>query len=284
MAIKYTILHCKTLQNLTKLGFLVWKYTIWQPWRERVFIASAPWGKEWAAGGETNFHFDDSWWSPSGLRLIALYVNAFKDVGKQGLYIHNTYLYTYVHIYIFTYIWAALFQQRMFSEKEVWINRHCRRTVISFAQKMPICSQTHLVTLADNNHKGKGGGYFIHCKVRTYMYSRTFIAMLSTVRSIHVTYRSHTYMSHVLMSQRHTCTYVTRACIHVTCKHVIYVCDLQAYMYVTRAYICTCDMYRCMSHVYMYVTHMHKCTLQGAVTCMEHGYAMLSQHLSHLQT
>jgi hypothetical protein len=25
------ILHCKTLQNLPKLGFLVRKYTIWQP-------------------------------------------------------------------------------------------------------------------------------------------------------------------------------------------------------------------------------------------------------------
>jgi hypothetical protein len=30
--IKYTnIFHCKTLKNLPKLGFLVWKYTIWQP-------------------------------------------------------------------------------------------------------------------------------------------------------------------------------------------------------------------------------------------------------------
>jgi hypothetical protein len=29
---KYTkIFHCKTLQNLPKLGFLVWKQTIWQP-------------------------------------------------------------------------------------------------------------------------------------------------------------------------------------------------------------------------------------------------------------
>jgi hypothetical protein len=32
MAIKCTnILHCKTLPNLHKLRFLVWKYTIWQP-------------------------------------------------------------------------------------------------------------------------------------------------------------------------------------------------------------------------------------------------------------
>jgi hypothetical protein len=31
-AIKYTnIFHCKTLQNLPKSGFLVRKYTIWQP-------------------------------------------------------------------------------------------------------------------------------------------------------------------------------------------------------------------------------------------------------------
>jgi hypothetical protein len=30
--IKYTnICHCKTLQNLPKFGFLVWKQTIWQP-------------------------------------------------------------------------------------------------------------------------------------------------------------------------------------------------------------------------------------------------------------
>jgi hypothetical protein len=32
MDIKYTnIFLCKTLQNLPKFGFLVWKYTIWQP-------------------------------------------------------------------------------------------------------------------------------------------------------------------------------------------------------------------------------------------------------------
>jgi hypothetical protein len=34
MALKYrNICHCKSLHNLPKLGFLVWKYTIWQPWR-----------------------------------------------------------------------------------------------------------------------------------------------------------------------------------------------------------------------------------------------------------
>jgi hypothetical protein len=33
MAIKCVyIFQCKTHQNLPKLGFLVWKYTIWQPW------------------------------------------------------------------------------------------------------------------------------------------------------------------------------------------------------------------------------------------------------------
>jgi hypothetical protein len=32
MAIKYVnIFHWKALQNLPKLGFWVWKYTIWQP-------------------------------------------------------------------------------------------------------------------------------------------------------------------------------------------------------------------------------------------------------------
>jgi hypothetical protein len=33
-AVNYSnIFHCKTLQNLPNLGFLVWKETIWQPWR-----------------------------------------------------------------------------------------------------------------------------------------------------------------------------------------------------------------------------------------------------------
>jgi hypothetical protein len=33
MAIKYiNNVHYKTLENLPKLGFLVWKYAIWQPW------------------------------------------------------------------------------------------------------------------------------------------------------------------------------------------------------------------------------------------------------------
>jgi hypothetical protein len=32
LSIKYTnMLHYKTLQNLSKSGFLVWKYSIWQP-------------------------------------------------------------------------------------------------------------------------------------------------------------------------------------------------------------------------------------------------------------
>jgi hypothetical protein len=32
VSIKYTnIFHCKTLQNLPKFGFLVWKQAIWQP-------------------------------------------------------------------------------------------------------------------------------------------------------------------------------------------------------------------------------------------------------------
>jgi hypothetical protein len=32
VSIKYTnIFHCKTLQNLSKFGFWVWKQTIWQP-------------------------------------------------------------------------------------------------------------------------------------------------------------------------------------------------------------------------------------------------------------
>jgi hypothetical protein len=33
MVVKYTsIFHYKALKNLSKLGFLVWKLTIWQPW------------------------------------------------------------------------------------------------------------------------------------------------------------------------------------------------------------------------------------------------------------
>jgi hypothetical protein len=35
MAIEYTnIFHWKSPQNLPKLGYLVWKYAIWQPWLE----------------------------------------------------------------------------------------------------------------------------------------------------------------------------------------------------------------------------------------------------------
>jgi hypothetical protein len=36
MAITFTnIFYCRSLQNLPKLGFLVWKYAIWQPWCAR---------------------------------------------------------------------------------------------------------------------------------------------------------------------------------------------------------------------------------------------------------
>jgi hypothetical protein len=39
MVIKYiNIFHCKTLQNLPQLGFLVLKHTIWQPWPRNLFF------------------------------------------------------------------------------------------------------------------------------------------------------------------------------------------------------------------------------------------------------
>jgi hypothetical protein len=48
MAIEYNkLFHSKALQNLPKLGFLVWQYTIWQPWlrpssafREQIWLAN----------------------------------------------------------------------------------------------------------------------------------------------------------------------------------------------------------------------------------------------------
>jgi hypothetical protein len=43
MAIKYTnFFHSKTLHNLPKLGFLVWKYDIWQPSTRYAFLS---WGR-----------------------------------------------------------------------------------------------------------------------------------------------------------------------------------------------------------------------------------------------
>jgi hypothetical protein len=41
MPIKYSKLNCKTLQNLPKFGFLVWKHTIWQPWHKVSFFVSS---------------------------------------------------------------------------------------------------------------------------------------------------------------------------------------------------------------------------------------------------
>jgi hypothetical protein len=41
MDIEYTnLFHSKTLQNLPKMGFWVWKYTIWQTWQIYVAINS----------------------------------------------------------------------------------------------------------------------------------------------------------------------------------------------------------------------------------------------------
>jgi hypothetical protein len=46
MAIKLTnTFRCKALQNFPKLGFLVWKYTIWQTWLRGAKIASPFLGK-----------------------------------------------------------------------------------------------------------------------------------------------------------------------------------------------------------------------------------------------
>jgi hypothetical protein len=38
MVLNYTnIFHCNALQNTPKLGVLVWKYKIWQPWSQHTF-------------------------------------------------------------------------------------------------------------------------------------------------------------------------------------------------------------------------------------------------------
>jgi hypothetical protein len=43
MAINHSkILHCKSLQNLPKFGFFVWKYAIWQPRRGYVLWLAIP--------------------------------------------------------------------------------------------------------------------------------------------------------------------------------------------------------------------------------------------------
>jgi hypothetical protein len=53
MIIKYhNIFHSKALQNLPKLGFLDWKYAIWQPWctlQRRLKLKSSHW-KCWKRG------------------------------------------------------------------------------------------------------------------------------------------------------------------------------------------------------------------------------------------
>jgi hypothetical protein len=48
MAIKFTnSFHCQTLENLPKLVFLVWKYTVWQPFKKAAsyneLVALAAW-------------------------------------------------------------------------------------------------------------------------------------------------------------------------------------------------------------------------------------------------
>jgi hypothetical protein len=48
MDIKFTnIFHCKTHQNLPKLGFLGWKYTIWQPCLENITPDLKEWDRNW---------------------------------------------------------------------------------------------------------------------------------------------------------------------------------------------------------------------------------------------
>jgi hypothetical protein len=61
--IKYTSIffHCKTLQNLPKSGFLVWKYTIWQPWWSNPTPAKWSWRidvKIIFGGNSDNWHQD----------------------------------------------------------------------------------------------------------------------------------------------------------------------------------------------------------------------------------
>jgi hypothetical protein len=54
MAIKYTnIFHCKTLQNLPKLRFLVWIYTIWQPCCVQVLFPLKRWLSRFLNGLES---------------------------------------------------------------------------------------------------------------------------------------------------------------------------------------------------------------------------------------
>jgi hypothetical protein len=64
VSIKYTnILHYKTLQNLPKFGFLVWKQTIWQPWDRAVSVVCRLARENWK-------HFLMIWWYRLCLRRV----------------------------------------------------------------------------------------------------------------------------------------------------------------------------------------------------------------------
>jgi hypothetical protein len=92
MVIKYTkIFHCKTIQNLPKLGFLVWKQTIWQP------CSRGPNHEKTFLRGWKFFHFNLLWSSVAKAELCGYY---FQTPTCCRLFIILLHRCMYVHMYI----------------------------------------------------------------------------------------------------------------------------------------------------------------------------------------
>jgi hypothetical protein len=91
MAMKFL---CETLRNLPKFGFLVWKYTIWQPWardNERV-LGSNYFSRKVTFGTITEVIIcrDECWHS------IVKKVKKIEDWRSTlGKYLQHVYIYTY---------------------------------------------------------------------------------------------------------------------------------------------------------------------------------------------
>jgi hypothetical protein len=84
MSVKFTnIFYCKSLQNLPKLAFLIWKYTIWQPWsRLKVVVQFSyemckPLKARWQQGDQMSLLKNDPKCSPT--------------LFCQNQYLHNFY-------------------------------------------------------------------------------------------------------------------------------------------------------------------------------------------------
>jgi hypothetical protein len=166
MAIEYTnLFHCKALQNLPKLGFLVWKYPIWQPWwkASKTFERGRKSGRlagNWQISIIIFCRLQEYLNVHACMHTyIHAYIHAYIHIHTcMHTYIHtyiHTCMHTYMHAYIHTCIHAYMhtcihthtYIHRYIQSGHSSLRSHCVGIKICLRRTMHLCMQEPILRL-----------------------------------------------------------------------------------------------------------------------------------------